>query len=504
MNDITDKTVLTSADWEKIRTNQALRIEIVSKSLYWFFHIYFHHYIQYETADFQRELFNLISDDKIEHLVALAFRGSGKSTIATTAFPLWAMIGHKQLKYILLVSQTQAQAQQHLRNLRLEIESNELFRNDFGRLEEESNEWGIASLSLTKFKAKITAVSRDQSVRGARHGAYRPQLIISDDVEDTASAKTTPNRNATERWFTSEILTLGSKGTRFITIGNLLHEDSLLMRLIGKIKSNELNGTYVKYPILVGSRPLWPGQFPNYDEVIKLKKRIGNHVTWEREFMLNIVPDDEQLITNSMIKYYDSLPHANKHQGYVMGVDVAISERETADYTALVSLLVATDENDDLRIYVERYPINKRMKFIKTVREIRELQSAYDYTYIFVENNGYQGAVVESLEEYGINVIGVTSRSDKRTRLSIIAAKIENGDVLFPKHGCEGLISQLVGFGTEKHDDLVDAFTLAIRQILNRKDELGTQGPINIKVDIYPRLPHEQGNPDDWNHYVNH
>jgi hypothetical protein len=27
----------------------------------------------------------------------------------------------------------------------------------------------------------------------------------------------------------------------------------------------------------------------------------------------------------------------------------------------------------------------------------------------------------------------------------------------FPRHGCEDLINQLLGFGVEKHDDLVDA-----------------------------------------------
>lgn len=34
--------------------------------------------------------------------------------------------------------------------------------------------------------------------------------------------------------------------------------------------------------------------------------------------------------------------------------------------------------------------------------------------------------------------------------------------VLFPETGCERLIEQLVGFGVEKHDDLVDAFTMAL------------------------------------------
>lgn len=485
MRVLTDNTVLTAEEWQEIRTNKSLRTEIAKRSLYWFFHIYFHHYIEFETADFQRELFNRISDDSIEHLVTLAFRGSGKSTIATTAFPLWSIVGEKQTKFIVLVSQTQSQARQHLRNLRMEIEGNELFRNDFGRLEEESDEWGVTSLVLPMFNAKITAVSREQSIRGARFGAYRPELVISDDIEDTASVKTTENRKATENWFTSEILALGSKNTRFITIGNLLHEDSLLMRLIGKMKSGELNGMFVRYPIMIGRQPTWRGQFPDHDSVMALKRRIGNRVTWEREYMLNIVPDDDQLVTRSMVKYYDELPPERSWRGRVMGVDVAISQQETADYTALVSFAVMIDINDEVTMYVLPDPVNKRLTFSGTIDAIRGLEDDYGYDYIFVENNGYQGAVAESLQDHGIDAVGIHSHGDKRTRLSTIAAKIGSGNILFPKTGCKQLIDQLVGFGVEKHDDLVDALTLAVRQTLQRKDDFVPARIAGLHVDIY-------------------
>ncbi len=96
-------------------------MELAKKDLYWFFHLYFGHYIEFETADFQREIFQKVADNSIEHLVIVAFRGSGKSTIVSMAFPLWAMIGAMQKKYIVIVSQTQQQAQQHLRNFRAEV-----------------------------------------------------------------------------------------------------------------------------------------------------------------------------------------------------------------------------------------------------------------------------------------------------------------------------------------------------------------------------------------------
>jgi hypothetical protein len=39
----------------------------------------------------------------------------------------------------------------------------------------------------------------------------------------------------------------------------------------------------------------------------------------------------------------------------------------------------------------------------------------------------------------------------------VAARYIKNGTVKFPRKGCEQLITQLVGLGIEKHDDLCDA-----------------------------------------------
>src|ERR1019366_10131501 len=46
---------------------------------------------------------------------------------------------------------------------------------------------------------------------------------------------------------------------------------------------------------------------------------------------------------------------------------------------------------------------------------------------------------------------------DKRARLRVAARYIKTGVVKFPRKGAEQLITQLLGFGSEKHDDAVDA-----------------------------------------------
>jgi hypothetical protein len=53
---------------------------------------------------------------------------------------------------------------------------------------------------------------------------------------------------------------------------------------------------------------------------------------------------------------------------------------------------------------------------------------------------------------------------DRRTRLvglRVAARYIKMGIVKFPRHGCEQLLGQLLGFGVEKHDDAGDALLIS-------------------------------------------
>lgn len=475
---------LTQDDWNEMKNSRSTRKELAKEDLFWFFHLYFGHYITYETATFQKEIFCNISNPRIEHLVIVAFRGSGKSTIVSTAYPIWAMIGHMQKKFIVIVSQTQNQAQQHLRNLRAEIESNELFRNDFGNLEEESNEWGISSLNMPKLGAKIVAVSREQGIRGIRSGPHRPDLVISDDIEDTQSVKTREGRNKTYNWFTSEIMPIGSQKTKFVTIGNLLHEDSLLMRLKDGFAAGTHDGEYHEYPIAIKNKTMWPGAYPGMDAIDKQKRRIGNRIAWEREYMLKIIPEEDQVVTKSMIKTYETMPDKlhNESERIFIGIDLAISAKDTADYTAMIRLVVR-GTGKKRRLYVQPKPINKRFNFNQTLDQMRALKNDYPSAKFIVETTAFQASVKQVAEAEGFDIQGFTPKEDKRARLNMIASYIERGLVIFPENGAELLIAQLTGFGVEKHDDLMDALTMTVLEIMKEKNDDCFVGFVPFRLD---------------------
>jgi len=56
----------------------------------------------------------------------------------------------------------------------------------------------------------------------------------------------------------------------------------------------------------------------------------------------------------------------------------------------------------------------------------------------------------------------------KRERLELPASFVVQGQVLFPRVGAEELVNQLVNFGPGEHDDLCDAFSLAVNYAINK------------------------------------
>lgn len=464
---------LTEAELEKIKKERQVRRMLAKNSHFWFFSIYLGHYIKSPFAPFHSEMFGLSESLDIRLSILVAFRGSGKSTLMTLSYPIWSIIGTQEKKFILILSQTQSQAKLHMANIKRELETNELLKADIGPFEEISDEWGSNSIVISKYGARITIASTEQSIRGLRHGQYRPDLVICDDVEDLGSVKTKEGRDKTFQWFVGEVLPIGDQDTKIIVVGNLLHEDSLLMRLRKAIENEKLNGKYFAYPLLdINNNIAWPAKFPTLADVELKRVDIGSDSAWYREYLLRIISDADRLVHPEWIQYYNEVPSEDNGDFLytATGIDLAISQRESADYTAMVSAKVF-GYGDKLKIYILPYPVNERLSFPETYETAKQLSKDLGdgrYTKLYIEDVGYQRALIQDLVNHNVPAEGVqVSGQDKRARLALITHLIKQGRVLFPKgNRAEELIMQLTGFGVEKHDDLADAFSLLILKIL--------------------------------------
>lgn len=458
-----------------IKKDRAVRTKIAKDSHLLFFYIYLGNYVKFPITPFHREMFAITEDTGIKNAVIIAFRNSAKSTLMTYSYPIWAILGQQQKKFILIASQTRTQARQHLMNIKRELEDNDLLRGDLGPFETQDDEWGSYALVIKKYGAKIMAVSTEQSIRGLRHREHRPDLILLDDIEDTSSTKTKESRDKTHEWLTGEVIPAGDQDTKLIIVGNLLHEDSLLMRLKQLIEEGKFSGIFRTYPLIDEQENIaWPGKFPNLKAIEELRKSIGDERAWKREFLLILVPACDQIILRGWIRDYGVMPRFDS-KDYVrtfVAIDPAISQKEEASNTAMVVASIF-GYGDDMKIYIHPFPVNEKLTFFETKERAKLLSRTVgggSLVKFLIEDVGYQKALIQDLKREGLlveefKVYGM----DKQSRLTIAAGPVQSGKVFFPKYGAEEIIQQIVGFGVEKRKDLADAFSMIIRGAIEIK-----------------------------------
>lgn len=406
-----------------------------------------------------------LSDKDIKRLLLIGHRGSAKSTLGSVALPIFMASEQPEIyPFIITIADTSLQSALNIANIKTELDSNELLINDYGRIEikkfndpvpkptfESEDEWQARNMLLGN-GVRIMARSRGQKVRGLRHRANRPSAIIIDDPEDAEWTKERENRNKTDRWMRGEVMGAIDPSGRIIAIGNWLHEDALMARL----KKLSMFTT-LEYPLIKDingeSFITWPALYPDEKSIADKMEEMGQ-VAWMREMLLKIIANEGQEVTPQDIHYYDEMPDPEQRGGIKgHGVDLAISTKESADFTTDVEGHVYY-EDERPKIYIQKNPLCAHLDFYHTMEYFKGKPRG---THLwFVEDIAYQKAAIQEMERNMMAVVAVRPIADKRARLRVAARYIKNGTVLFPRTGCEKLIGQLLGFGSEEHDDLVD------------------------------------------------
>lgn len=451
----------------------AARVAAAEKSFHIFLAVYLNHYLEFPMAQFQHRLIELAEDTTTPFVAVEAFRGSGKSSLITVAYALWSILGYQKKKHIVIISGTMEQAAGHMRNIRLELEENDLLRNDLGPFQEEGIEWRLNSIHLMRHGARIMAASWESLTRGTRRGAHRPDLIIVDDVESPENVRTREGRDKLYRWLTSDIIPMGTpESTKYLLLGTHLHQDSLIERIGRQIQDGKRQGIFRKFPFVDEQGNIaWPSRFTSPDAIQEMKRWVGDDIAWSTEYMLVTPVGERQLVRPEWLRVYRNDQHPGfggtyDYRGTVISVDPAMSQKENADYSAIVVADIYRT-GSDMRIYVTD-AINERLTFKQLRDRILALVSR-------CKNNGGNATVVIEVVQSQIWLAQELSRilssstkveeihpqGAKEDRLRAAAGFMEANQFWMrepgTEKGMEMLAEELIGFPRESHDDLVDA-----------------------------------------------
>ncbi|OGY40368.1 MAG: hypothetical protein A2570_03780 [Candidatus Brennerbacteria bacterium RIFOXYD1_FULL_41_16] len=303
---------ITSKFLEKIQSNKRIRQTLAREDPMWFSLLYLRDHFDYPFAPFHIEMFHLIRQEDFNLIAVMAFRESGKSTIMNLANVLWSILGKPEKKFAIIIGKTQEQAKNHFLNIKAELENNDLLIEDFGPFAEDNDDLKRLSLELVYHESKIMSLASEQSIRGLKYGQHRPGLIICDDLEDLFSVFDYKESDLLYDRFYKEIVPAGNLKTKIVVLGNLLSQDSLIMRLKNDIREKQTKGVFRAYPLVDDEGlVLWQSKFNSPEKINELRNKLSED-SWSREYLLSL--DGRTCISNDLS---EKLPDLTDKENYM-------------------------------------------------------------------------------------------------------------------------------------------------------------------------------------------
>lgn len=440
-----------------------------------------------------------------DKFVAIAApRNHAKSTAISLSYVL-ASVLFRNKKFVLLVSDTETQANLFLGSIKQELQDNpdiiDLFgikKNDKGNVVfKKDSESDIIVELEDGHTFRIIAKGAEQKLRGLIWNGSRPDLIVCDDLENDEVVMNKDRREKFRRWFMGALLPCRSVNGEVRIVGTILHMDSMLERLMPKEsdKQTVFDGlkTYstkrqmwksIKYKAHNHdfSQVLWPERHPA--EALKAIRaeyvEQGLPDVYSQEY-LNIPLDEAK----TYFKRQDFLEmkeddYKKKKLNYV-ACDLAISEKERADYTVIA--VGGVDEDGILHIIDI---IRDRMDGLEIVNTMLAVQRLRDPEVFGIEDTQITKSIGPFLnmsmieQNTFLNILPLLPhKQDKVTRARSLQARMRAGAVRFDKKAdwYQTLEDEMMKFPRDRHDDQVDAMAY-LGLILDRMNNAPTKEEI--------------------------
>ena len=405
-------------------------------------------------ADHHAEMIAFIEENlsKRQNAVILEPRGHAKTTWANTIYLSYLVSRHPNIR-IGLISNTAKQANDFSRAVRFTLEANDYQHQIFGVLT------GKHKWNDVEWIQKDSALhgTKDVTMYSAGAGgaiiSKRFDLILCDDILDEENSANPEQREKVENWFWKTLKPCLAPGGSIIVIGTRWAESDLYQKLIED----------KKWPSLVRSaihpqtgEALWPSMWP-LSALEQERRDMGSAM-----FACSYLNDISGLMAGNIFRrdwfqYYDGPPPPNTV--WTMGVDLASSDRERADYTARVVIA----EDDVGNVYVHSVHRDK----IETGHRgfVTDGANAFpNISKIVIENNQFQSTLVKELiTSTSLPIVGKRADVDKVSRARAVAVRYENKKVWHHRSlaGSDFEI-ELLQF-PKGHDDMIDALGHAMQ-----------------------------------------
>ena len=438
-------------------------------------------------------------------------RGHAKSTFVSNVFPIHqcyfdcATDGGR--KYILIISETEDLSTKFVEYINSQLKFNKKLRDDLGVIMNESkfdNKKDTGMEFVTTKGTMVRAAGMGKALRGARNGAYRPDLVILDDLESMANTNTKELREKNLHWYNSVIEPIGVEGrTAFLYVGTLVHGNGLLPDILTRIDYESR-----KYAAIVqepdnmelwmhyceilddktdeereakadafyeenreemdkGWKTLWSRW--TYSALMKKKSTLGTKA-FNSEYMNIAYDPDSQVFNEDNIIFFDDRDLIDQW-GRRIPLDIygfwdlAVGKgNKRDDYNAVV--IIGRDKLTGVMYVLDAW--SAKVPAHKALAVAEQKISEWQPRLFGVETIQMQYEFYRQLQEnimkhglYSTRLKACNPKAKKEDRIQILEPLFETG-YLRLKRSQRLLLEQLLVFPQGEHDDLPDALASAV------------------------------------------
>ncbi|MBF0357067.1 MAG: phage terminase large subunit [Magnetococcales bacterium] len=492
------------------------RVKKANESFLFFAKTYFPHYISQHDSTLHTYLYQrleeLVQPKKRGAKLAIAApRSEAKSTLVTQIFTLWCVVTKKR-EFITIIMDALHQATTMLESIKAELEANPRLKQDFPEGFGKGRTWNDG-IAITNNGARVQAFGSGKRMRGLRHGAKRPDLVICDDLENDENVRSLIQRDKLDEWLRSVVLKLGppDDSMDLICVGTILHHDSLLSRLFknplweskrfqaiicwpdnmplwdrwqdilnqhGESKADQFYHQHKK-AMHAGAKISWP-QVRSLETLMKIRCRDGTD-SFDAE--LQNTPQHH----NAPFQNFSYWTIDNPKWLYFGAVDPSMGKSgNRGDPSAIV---VAGYDRETGVLNVVEADIRRRHPD-QIIADVITSQERFDCRLWVVETVQFQEFFKDELirrsakVQLPIPVKGVKPLRDKELRISSLQPHINNGLIKFHR-SCNTLLEQLKHWGDgEGHDDGPDALEMVWKAALEGSATIGEHASLGQRFPI--------------------
>jgi len=441
-----------------------------------------------------KSIFHKIRDKKGtelpgERFATAAPRGFGKSTDTSLAFPIYCIV--YDLKHFgVILSDAIELTETLIEAIKAELEENQALIADFPHATGIGKKWKVGDI-VTRNNIRLKGYGTGKKVRGVKHGVYRVDFGVGDDLENDENVRSRQQRDKGEEWLDAAIENLGDvtdDKMDFIYIGTLLHRDSVLARKLKLAFWNpavfkalehypdrmDLWDTYTSLYRSDGAEQARQFYMDRKEQMDKGAKLLWDAVSLEslmkkRAKSIKSFEKEQQNRPNSEDQRFDSstFKTISKTQCLKFDFTLAYSDfkgstakgsRKKGDYTTLVAGGVVKAEH---KLYVF-LSYRDRIAGKKAVDMLVKMQKKHGFDIIGGETNGgffvYKEWYKEKCQEQGIDegTLKFKHMSDsKESRIETLEYPLDEYDIIFVGEHRE-LFNELDDFPEADYDDLSD------------------------------------------------